>query len=78
MTNRKKKQLQQEDLQSKAPITAHHQDTKAEITAHHQEEQEQVIVCVRCNGTWHVTEFDKVTDRNPMCVICSTIIGTNQ
>ena len=42
-----------------------------------QREQEQ-IVCVTCKISWHITEFDKVIDKNPMCVVCSTIIGANQ
>ena len=45
-----------------------------------QQEKEQVdhIICVRCKSSWHITEFDKVIDRNPLCVVCSTIIGSNQ
>jgi hypothetical protein len=45
-----------------------------------EQEKEQVdhIICVRCKETWHITEFDAVIDRNPMCVVCSTSIGVNQ
>ena len=46
-----------------------------------EQENEQVdhLICVKCKSSWHVTEFDEITNnRNPMCVVCSTIIGTNQ